>query len=81
MSNLLQVEAAAELIYRYMHPTPQYCWPLLSERAGAEVWVKHENHTPVGAFKLRGGLVYMAHRGGPGNLNNWDKWISCSVGA
>src|SRR5580658_7468940 len=42
-----------------MPPTPQYCWPLLSARAGAEVWVKHENHTPVGAFKLRGGLVYM----------------------
>src|SRR5215470_3079733 len=42
-----------------MPPTPQYCWPLLSQRAGAETWVKHENHTPVSAFKLRGGLVYM----------------------
>ena len=42
-----------------MPATPQYCWPLLSQRAGAETWVKHENHTPVGAFKLRGGLVYM----------------------
>ena len=44
-----------------MPPTPQILWPLLSARAGAEVWVKHENHTPVGAFKLRGGIVYM-HR-------------------
>ena len=42
-----------------MPATPQYAWPLLSARAGAEVWVKHENHTPIGAFKLRGGLVYM----------------------
>ncbi len=40
-------------------PTPQYCWPLLSWRLGAELWVKHENHTPIGAFKLRGGLVYL----------------------
>ena len=42
-----------------MPATPQYTWPLLNVSAGAEVWVKHENHTPVGAFKLRGGLVYM----------------------
>jgi threonine dehydratase len=39
--------------------TPQYAWPLLAERSGAEVWVKHENHTPTGAFKLRGGLIYV----------------------
>ncbi len=39
--------------------TPSYCWPLLGAEVGAEVWVKHENHTPVGAFKVRGGLVYM----------------------
>jgi len=42
-----------------MAPTPQYSWPQINRRAGAEVWVKHENHTPVGAFKVRGGLVYM----------------------
>lgn len=42
-----------------MQPTPQIRWPLLCERAGAEVWVKHENHTPAGAFKVRGGVVYM----------------------
>src|SRR5260370_36903929 len=42
-----------------MGRAPEICWPGLSERSGTEVWVKHENHTPVGAFKLRGGLVYM----------------------
>ena len=54
-----EIETAAKLIYRHMPPTPQYRWPLLDEAAGTEVWVKHENHTPVGAFKIRGGLVYM----------------------
>lgn len=42
-----------------MPPTPQYAWPLLATRAGCEAWVKHENHTPTGAFKVRGGLVYL----------------------
>ena len=59
MSALATLEAAAEVVYRHMPATPQYRWPLLGERTGAEVWVKHENHTPVGAFKLRGGLVYL----------------------
>jgi threonine dehydratase len=49
---------AAELVGRWVPPTPQYAWPLLSAEVGAEVWVKHENHTPTGAFKVRGGLVY-----------------------
>lgn len=49
---------AAAVVYETMLPTPQYAWPLLKAALGAEVWVKHENHTPVGAFKLRGGLVY-----------------------
>jgi len=53
------LEAAARTVYRAMPATPQYAWPLLAQRTGVEVWVKHENHTPVGAFKLRGGLVYM----------------------
>ena len=57
--DLAQLEAAAELVHAVMPPTPQYAWPLLSARAGAEVWLKHENHTPAGAFKLRGGLVYL----------------------
>ncbi|MGE4220120.1 MAG: threonine dehydratase [Alphaproteobacteria bacterium] len=53
------IRSATELVYRHMPATPQHCWPLLSARCGAQVWVKHENHTPIGAFKLRGGLVYM----------------------
>ena len=56
---LSEIEAAATLVYRFMPPTPQYSWPLLNQRAGCEVWVKHENHTPIGAFKVRGGIVYM----------------------
>lgn len=54
-----ELESAAQTVYRAMPPTPQYNWPLLNEALGAEVWVKHENHTPTGAFKVRGGLVYM----------------------
>lgn len=52
------IEAAARIVYDVMPPTPQYAWPLLGELTGAEVWVKHENHTPAGAFKVRGGLTY-----------------------
>jgi threonine dehydratase len=59
LPRLDEIRTAAELVYRSMPPTPQYSWPLINQRAGAEVWVKHENHTPVGAFKIRGGLVYM----------------------
>jgi threonine dehydratase len=59
LPGLLQIEAATEVVYRSMPATPQYSWPQLNERAGREVWIKHENHTPVGAFKIRGGLVYM----------------------
>ena len=58
--SLHDIESAARIVYSAMPATPQYCWPLLCEELGAEVWVKHENHTPVGAFKLRGGLVYFA---------------------
>jgi len=55
---LADLDAAAAVVYRSMRPTPQQRWPLLDERVGASVWVKHENQTPVGAFKVRGGLVY-----------------------
>ncbi|MEZ5668712.1 MAG: threonine dehydratase [Alphaproteobacteria bacterium] len=58
MFDLAQLEAAATLVRTAMPPTPQYAWPLLAERVGCEIWVKHENHTPTGAFKVRGGLVY-----------------------
>lgn len=63
MTSLPDLDSAAALVHSVMPPTPQYCWPLLSKRAGTEVWVKHENHTPLGAFKLRGGLVYVAELG------------------
>jgi threonine dehydratase len=53
-----EVRKAAELVYGVMRPTPQYCWPLLCERLGTEVWVKHENQTPTGSFKARTAVVY-----------------------
>ena len=59
--SLEELDQAADLIHEFMPPTPQYNWPLLSKRCGAEVFVKHENHTPIGAFKVRGGINYM-HR-------------------
>lgn len=59
MLSLTEIEQAAQIVYGAMPPTPQYAWPLLAKRTGCEVWVKHENHTPIGAFKVRGGLVYM----------------------
>src|ERR1700739_4914048 len=58
MFTLPELEAALSLVHESFPGTPQYAWPLLAERSGAEVWVKHENHTPTGAFKLRGGLIY-----------------------
>lgn len=58
MFDLAALEEATTLVRRAMPPTPTHVWPLLAERAGCEVFVKHENHTPVGAFKVRGGLVY-----------------------
>ena len=59
LPDLKTLEAAAQMVHRVIPPTPQICWPLVCRRAEAEVWVKHENHTMVGAFKVRGGLVYM----------------------
>ena len=55
------ITSAARIVYSDMQATPQYQWPLLCKRLGMELWVKHENHSPVGAFKIRGGLVYFAH--------------------
>jgi threonine dehydratase len=60
-TTLEDLESAARVVYRVMDPTPQQRWPLLDAAVGAAVWVKHENHTPVGAFKVRGGLVYFDH--------------------
>lgn len=52
---------ASQIVGRHMAPTPQFAWPLLDVQVGAEVWIKHENCTPTGAFKVRGGLVYIDH--------------------
>jgi len=57
---LSDLRAAAALVHARMAPTPQHEWPLLRERCGAQLWIKHENHTPLGAFKVRGGIVYFA---------------------
>ena len=66
LPTLADIEAAAPVVYRDFAATPQYRWALLSERLGTDCWLKHENHTPVGAFKIRGGLTYfdqLAKRG------------------
>jgi threonine dehydratase len=60
MFTLEDLEHAQRQIHTAFPATPQYNWPLLAARAGAEVWVKHENHTPTGAFKVRGGLIHLA---------------------
>jgi threonine dehydratase len=54
-----ELAAATALVHRHMPPTPLHHWPSLSARSGAEVWVKHENHAPTGAFKVRGGITYL----------------------
>lgn len=59
MLDLDSLREAAETVRRHVPPTPQYPWPLLAEHAGLPVWVKHENHTRIGSFKIRGGAVYM----------------------
>jgi threonine dehydratase len=59
MFDLSQLEHAHEVVAAAMPPTPAHAWPLLAQRLGATVIVKHENHTPIGAFKVRGGLVYV----------------------
>ena len=58
-SKLNQLNEAAQLIYEVLPPTPATAWPCLSGALGAKLWVKHENHLPTGAFKVRGGLVYV----------------------
>ncbi len=57
--DMAELERAAALVYEAIAPTPLYAWPKLEARAGCSVWVKHENHTPTGAFKVRGGIVYL----------------------
>jgi len=57
---LAEIDAAAALVREVVPVTPAFRWPLLCERTGVELWLKHENHTPLGAFKVRGGLTYVA---------------------
>ncbi|MEM9343622.1 MAG: threonine dehydratase [Pseudomonadota bacterium] len=54
-----ELEDATRLVHRHMPPTAQYAWPTLAQRLGCEVWVKHENYTPTGAFKVRGGITFI----------------------
>src|SRR5215472_4486409 len=56
--SLDELAEAAAIVRGFIPPTPAYAWPLLASRTGVTVFVKHENHTPAGAFKVRGGLVY-----------------------
>jgi threonine dehydratase len=58
---LAELDEAAALVHEVVPPTPQYRWPLIEQALGTETWLKHENHTALGAFKIRGGLVFM-HR-------------------
>jgi threonine dehydratase len=60
LPNIDPISDAQKLVYAVMPPTPQYNWTLLNEQVGTEVWVKHENHTPTGAFKARTAVVYAA---------------------
>jgi len=67
--SLAKVEAAQKIVYQYMQPTPLIHYPLLSDELGFRAYIKHENHTPIGAFKIRGGLnimFHLAHQGIPG---------------
>lgn len=59
LPSLSELDHAAAIVYTMMQPTPQYSWPLLNQELGVPAWVKHENHTPTGAFKARGPLVYI----------------------
>ena len=58
LPDLQAIEHAARVVYREFQATPQYRWGLSSQRLGTDCWIKHDNHTPVGAFKIRGGLTY-----------------------
>jgi len=60
LPELDEIREAQKLIYSIMQPTPQLSWPLLNQRLGVTLWVKHENHTPIGAFKARTAVVYAA---------------------
>ncbi|SLN37345.1 L-threonine dehydratase biosynthetic IlvA [Roseovarius litorisediminis] len=64
-----EFETAQSIVYDHIQPTLQHNWPLLAQELGCDVWLKHENQTPLGAFKVRGGLVHMRRRKDAGQLN------------
>lgn len=68
LPTLAEIAAAAEIVNPFVPPTPEYSWPLLNARAGCEVWVKHENHTAVGSFKIRGAVHYISRLADRRNL-------------
>jgi threonine dehydratase len=59
LPDLKAIERASNEVYQFLQPTPMLQWPLLSQRCARTVWTKHENHNPTGAFKIRGGLIYL----------------------
>jgi threonine dehydratase len=67
MFSLPDLQHAADLVHTHLPASPQIAWPLLQRRTGAEVWVKHENHLPTGAFKVRGGVVFADRQSREGN--------------
>ena len=68
LPTLSDIETGSQTVYAAFGPTPQYRWATLSQRLGTDCWVKHENHTPVGAFKVRGGLTYFEHLARAGQM-------------
>ncbi len=68
LPTLKDIEDSAQVVYREFSATPQYAWALLGQKLGSTCWVKHENHTPVGAFKIRGGLTYFDQLAKSGSL-------------
>ena len=72
MFDLAELERAHGIVGQAVPPTPAHAWPLLAQRLGTSVVVKHENHTPVGAFKVRGGLVYWTGCGGTSRVARDD---------
>ena len=69
MFNLDDFDAARRIVYEHLQPTLQHNWPILAQELGCDLWLKHENQTPLGAFKVRGGLVHMRRRKEAGQLN------------
>src|SRR5947209_5781088 len=68
--SLADLEDALAEVHAAFPATPERQWPLLSKRCGTEVWVKHENATPIGAFKVRGGLIYIGRLAAAGGAPN-----------